>query len=170
MGKNTVNVTEIIGKYTNGEATLEETNQALKDAGSGITLVPGKNELTEEEIRGTTIGQYPDMANGWGLLDTGTGSYDKVEVRNGELVNCDCGQMKAIIIIAGRSYYVDGKKLVDEEPDYPEKEVTKLPVEPDMSRKPEMAGKTVTQKTQRGTFDVTYNEDGYAVKAVKVTQ
>ena len=57
MGKNTVNIAEIIGKYTSGEATLEETNQALKDAGSMVTLEPGKNELTEEEIRGTTIGQ-----------------------------------------------------------------------------------------------------------------
>lgn len=167
MGKNTVNIAEIIGKYTSGEATLEETNQALKDAGSMVTLEPGKNELTEEEICGTTIGQYPDMANGWGLLDTGTGSYDKVEVRNGELINCGCGTMKAMICMAGRWYYVDDTTLVDEEPDYPTKETKKLPSTPDMSRRTDLAGKTVTQSTSSGKYDVTYDENGYAVKATK---
>ena len=70
-----MSINEILMKYTNGEADLEKTNQALKEAGAKYHLDPGKNALTEAEIRATTVGTYPDMANGWGLLDTGTGSH-----------------------------------------------------------------------------------------------
>ena len=108
-----MDITAILRKYTSGEATLEETNAALKEAGSNMYLDPNKNKLTEEEIRATTIGTYPDQANGYGMLDTGTGSLDKVEVKNGQLVNCDCGSMYALCIIADRIYKVEGTKLVE---------------------------------------------------------
>lgn len=107
------NINEIIGKYTEGKATLEATNAALREAKSDLQLDPQKNTLTEAELRATTIGIYPDMANGWGLLDTGTGSLDKVEVRAGKLVTCDCGTMYAMVFIAGRTYKVQGVTLVD---------------------------------------------------------
>ena len=82
---------EIIGKYTAGEATLEATNRALEDAGAGFHLNPGNN--------------------GYGLLGTGTGSLDKVQVKNGQLVNCDCGNMYALLSIAGKTYHVRGRAL-----------------------------------------------------------
>ena len=104
---------EIIGKYTAGEATLEATNRALEDAGAGFHLNPGKNILTEAEKRATTVGYYPEQANGYGLLDTGTGSLDKVEVRNGKLANMDCGDMHALCIIGGKVYQVKGDTLTD---------------------------------------------------------
>ena len=107
------NITEIILKYTAGETTLEETNAALKEAGSGLSLNPEKNVLTEEDKRATTIGYYPDQANGWGLLDTGTGSLDKAQVRSGVLVNCDCGEMHALFSIAGKTYQVRGRTLTE---------------------------------------------------------
>ena len=106
-------ISDIIGKYTTGEKTLEETNAALKEAGAGLHLDPEKNVLNEADKRATTIGYYPDQANGWGLLDTGTGSLDKVQVKNGRLVNCDCGEMYALLFIAGRRYEVKGTVLVD---------------------------------------------------------
>ncbi len=109
------NITEIILKYTAGEATLEETNAALKEAGSGLSLNPEKNVLTEEDKRSTTIGYYPDQANGWGLLDTGTGSFDKVQVKDGRLVGCDCGEMPALYLIAGKTYRVKGAVLAEME-------------------------------------------------------
>lgn len=109
-----MSINDILMKYTNGEMDLEKTNQALKEAGATYHLNPGKNALTEEEIRATTVGTYPDMANGWGLLDTGTGSLDKVEVRNGRLVNMDCGQMYALCLIAGKTYKIRGTALVEE--------------------------------------------------------
>lgn len=42
-----------------------------------------------------------------------------------------------------------------------------LPERPDMSRREELAGMTVVQRTKGGIYDVTYDEMGYAVKAVK---
>lgn len=104
---------EIISKYTAGEATLEATNRALEDAGAGFHLNPGKNILTEAEKRATTIGYYPEQANGYGLLDTGTGSLDKVKIKDGKLVNCDCGIMYALVSISGRTYHVKGDTLVE---------------------------------------------------------
>lgn len=100
---------EILQKYTAGEMTLEQANAEL----SGIKLNPGKNILTEEEKRATTVGYYPDQANGWGLLDSGTGSLDKVQVKDGKLVNAAMGEAFALCIIAGKSYEVKDDTLVE---------------------------------------------------------
>ena len=43
-----------------------------------------------------------------------------------------------------------------------------LPKMPDMRRRKDLAGQVVRQKTRSGLYDVTYNEDGYAVKASRV--
>ena len=108
-----MNITEIIGKYTSGKYTLEEANEELKKCGSALRIDPEKNTITEEEKRATVIGYYPDQACGFGLLDTGTGTMDKVEVCNGQLIGCDCGEMYALYIIAGRTYHVQGRTLVE---------------------------------------------------------
>lgn len=104
---------DILCKYSAGESTLEEVNQALREAGADLQLDPQKNTLTEAEKCATTIGYYARQANGFGLLDTGTGSLDKVEVRNGRLVNCDCGNMHALCLIIGKAYPVQGDMLTD---------------------------------------------------------
>ena len=41
------------------------------------------------------------------------------------------------------------------------------PAAPDMSRRNDLAGQTVMQQTKTATYAVSYDEDGYAVKAVK---
>lgn len=102
---------DIISKYTAGEATLEMTNKALADVGAAFSLNPNKNILTEAEKRATSVGYYPDQANGYGLLDTGTGSLDKAQVKNGELITCDCGDQYALFSIAGKTYRVRGRTL-----------------------------------------------------------
>ena len=76
---------EVLRKYTLGEAGKDETNDALEELGSSLRLNPGKNELTDEDIRATTVGHYPEQANGYGLLETGTGSLEKVHVTAGVL-------------------------------------------------------------------------------------
>lgn len=43
-----------------------------------------------------------------------------------------------------------------------------LPKTPDMRRRKELAGQVVRQNTKTGVYDVTYDEDGYAVKAKRV--
>lgn len=42
------------------------------------------------------------------------------------------------------------------------------PKRPDMSRRMDLAGKTVKQMTTAGEFAVTYDEDGYAVESLRV--
>lgn len=106
--------TEIINKYTAGEATLEETNAALVELGAGIHLEPGKHELTAEESAAAKA-ETAANANGFGLLDTGTGTLDKVEVRDGHLVGCDCGEMYALCMIAGKVFPVKGAALTEAE-------------------------------------------------------
>ena len=92
---------EIIAKYTHGEASLEETNAKLREIRAGVSLNPKKHViLPGEEAR-------------FGLLDTGTGTFDKVEIKDGKLVNVDCGDMYALVILDGRTYRVQGNTLVE---------------------------------------------------------
>ena len=109
--KNEIN--DILSKYTSGEATLEETNAALEAAGINLRIELGKNKLTEAEIAETVVGETPAEANGMGLLDTGTGTPDKVRVENGKLVDNDVGEMYALCIIGGKVYHVEGNTLTE---------------------------------------------------------
>ena len=61
------------------------------------------------------------------------------------------------------------KQQEDEQGYLPATEEAKpLPKTPDMHRRKDLAGQVVRQKTKSGLYDVTYNEDGYAVKASRV--
>ena len=61
------------------------------------------------------------------------------------------------------------KQQEDEQGYIPATEEAKpLPKTPDMRRRKDLAGQVVRQKTKSGLYDVTYNEDGYAVKASRV--
>lgn len=93
--------TEIILAYTAGEKTLEETNAALKENGAGYHLNPGKNTIPPDEV-----GRY-------GLLDTGTGSLDKVEIKDGKVLGFDAGEMVAFVLFNGNIYRVQGDTLVE---------------------------------------------------------
>ena len=101
---------DILKMYSAGELTLDQANEALKD--KGFSLNPDKNTITEAERMDTVVGETPAEATGWGLLDSGTGSLDKVFVRNGKLVNCDMGEAFALCIIGGKSYEVKGDTLI----------------------------------------------------------
>ena len=48
----------------------------------------------------------------------------------------------------------------------PGEATVEVPDKPDMSRRQELAGLTVAQRTKGGIYDVTYDELGYAKKAV----
>ena len=107
-------ITEIIGKHTDGKATLEETNAALKEAGAGFHLDPTRNTFTGEELLATKA-DTAETATGWGLLDSGTGTLDKVQVKDGHLVNCDMGESYALCIIGGKTFIVKGTALAEKE-------------------------------------------------------
>lgn len=108
-------IEEILLDYTRGEKDLPETNEALKETGSGLILNPSRNEITEEEKRATTVGYYPDQANGWGLMDHGVGSTEKVHVVDGRTPDVNMGEEIAYVYIAGRKYRLLGDILADPE-------------------------------------------------------
>ena len=105
-----MNAYKILNQYSNGEISLEDANKALKEMNTGFYLDPTKNDLTAEEIKNGTAG----------LLDTGTGSFDKVQIINGELeyevnqVNPDgTVNMDAFVLMMGKTFRVEGKKLIE---------------------------------------------------------
>lgn len=111
-------INDIIKDYTSGKASVEETNAALQAAGAGFSFRPGQNTLTETEIREAVGGPMPQDADGWGLLDTGTGSLDKVRVTGGKLDHAvnqvlDDGitNMRAYVYIGGYTWEVYGDTL-----------------------------------------------------------
>lgn len=167
-----MSINDIIKDYTSGKASVEETNAALAAAEAGYHLAPGRNTLTEEEIRKTTVGTYPDMATGYGLLDSGTGSMEKVHVTNGVLdhaVNTvmqdGSTNMTAYVHICGKTYEVFGDTLGEVAEKKP---VETLPDKADLRRRTDLAGQTVEQRTKIGKFAVTYDENGYAVRSTRV--
>ena len=95
--------TEVINAYAHGELSLEECNARLKELGSAPLRSPLEPKIT------------PEMAaKGYCLLDTGTGSYDVVQVRGGELVDSDMGEMAAYVLLGdGKWHEVRGKKVMD---------------------------------------------------------
>lgn len=101
------NINDILTVYTQGFASLEQTNEDLKAADAGFHLDPGKNELTPEEIAET---RTCPVVEGWGLLDSGTGSLDKVQVLGGELLH-GMGDAFALLFIGGNRYKVHDTSL-----------------------------------------------------------
>lgn len=97
-------VEEVLRKYTLGEAGKDETNDGLKELGSPLRLNPDRNVITPEELAETRVGETPAEANGWGILDHGVGSLEKVHVVNGRTVDVDMGHEAAYVYIAGRKY------------------------------------------------------------------
>ena len=95
-----MNTIDIIKKYTAGESTLEDTNKALKDAGAAFHLEPGKNEIK------------PGEETTYGLLDSGTGTMDKVEVKDGKLVH-GMGDAFALLFFNGKKYEVKDTELIE---------------------------------------------------------
>lgn len=91
--------TDILRKYTDGQMSLQEANAALKECRAGFHLDPQRNYI------------HPGEKDLYGLLDTGTGTLDKVRVRDGKLSNADCGAMPATCTFNGKLYRVHGDRL-----------------------------------------------------------
>ena len=105
-------VVEALRKYAVGEMAPEEVNKFLDEIESDYHIDPGKTYFTPEEIMATKA-ESAETATGFGLLDSGTGTFDKVEVKDGKLLHCDMGESYALVIIGGKMFRVEGSKLVD---------------------------------------------------------
>lgn len=177
-----MDINQIINQYTKGELTPEEANAALKEAGAGYSFEPGRNTLTAEEIAETTGGPRAEDANGWGLLDTGTGSLEKVHVERGVLTGGAINQVKgdgsttmtAYVHIGGYTYEVYGDELGDEAPEEVpawvpdemplwavpwQEELSKYIPDVDMLHRPEYKNRIV----RKGQLRYRYDNSGDAV-------
>ena len=118
-------IEEILRRYTAGEyPTPEAVNQELKAAGSDVRLDPRRNVLTPEERAGTKVGETPASANGYGLLDSGTGTLDKVRVTGGvlategnQILEDGTVNLDLTVYIGGKRYSVRGRQLVTWRPE-----------------------------------------------------
>ena len=101
--------------YTKGEKTLEETNEALTERGSYLTLNPARNLFSAQELMETHVGETPDEANGWGIMDHGVGCLEKVHVVDGRTVDVNMGDEIAFVYMAGKRYRLRGDVLIEED-------------------------------------------------------
>lgn len=92
--------TDILRKYTAGELTTEQAIAELKVTGAKFHLEPGKNEIK------------PGEEGKFGLLDSGTVTLDKVEVKDGKLVH-GMGDAFALCYFNGKKYEVRGTELFE---------------------------------------------------------
>ena len=115
MEESKKNIQDVLGEYTSGEKTLEETNEALREMGSTLTLDPTRNLFSAQELMETRVGETPDEANGWGLMDHGVGCMEKVRVVDGRTVDVDMGEEVAFVYMAGRRYRLRGNVLTEED-------------------------------------------------------
>lgn len=102
-----MNNTEILNKYTDGTITLERTNELLTANEAGYIIDPNRNNITAEEAAAAvaSVENASDFSeiSGYGLMDTGTGSKDKVSVLNGKVTNAT-GEQMAIVFIGGHVF------------------------------------------------------------------
>lgn len=153
-------VDEIMQKYNSGEYTMEEANEKL-DGLDGV--VDGKYG----------VGFYLDAnkgkdCNAW--MDCGADTCEPIKVENGKVVKPTGMHPSYYIYYNGETYHVadDCVTLVKGAP--PKEESTKKPLptlQEAMKRDKTKAGKTVRTSTKSGIYDISYNDLGYATKAIK---
>lgn len=99
---------EIIKAEGNGEITIEKANEMLKEIGSKVKLVEGKNEITPVELAVTVVDDDPTKVTGWGHMAHGVGSPEKMYVENGKF-EYDTGFGKdahVVLYVKDRKYRV----------------------------------------------------------------
>lgn len=104
---------EIIKKHTAGAITLEEANELLKENGcGGLQLDPFKNVITGQEFMDTVVSDDPAKVTGWGLMNHGVGTPEKMHVQNGKL-DYDTGfyDGQAAFFIKGKIFTVNGDHI-----------------------------------------------------------
>lgn len=112
MGK----ATEIILSYSKGEITVEEANKRLAECTVGLRLDPMKNAITGAEMAQTHSDGTPAGTSGYGFMDHGIGTPEKMRVTAGKL-DYDTGfgigehDPSATLYIAGYVFDVVGDHI-----------------------------------------------------------
>ena len=112
MGK----ATEIILSYSKGEITVEEANKRLAECTVGLRLDPMKNAITGAEMAQTHSDGTPAGTSGYGFMEDGIVSPEKMHVTAGKL-DYDTGfdvkgnAPKATLYIAGYTFAVVGDHI-----------------------------------------------------------
>lgn len=104
---------EIIKQHTAGAITLEEANALLKkNECGGLQLDPFKNAITGQEFVDTVVSDDPAKVTGWGLMNHGVGTPEKMHVQNGKL-DYDTGFHgdTAVLYIKGKIFAVNGDHI-----------------------------------------------------------
>ena len=99
---------EIIMAEGKGEVTIDTANELLKELGSAVHLVEGKNEITPEEFAETVVSDDPAKVTGWGHMAHGVGSPEKMRVEKGKF-EYDTGfdmENHVVLYIKDRKYRV----------------------------------------------------------------
>ena len=110
MAKN-VDLEKVLLDYAHGEKNADETNEALKEMGSTLSLDPSRNVITAEEMAGTTVSGDLKTINGFIELDIGVGSHEKVRVIDSVLQGCDMGESYALALVGPLYWEVNGDKI-----------------------------------------------------------
>ena len=103
---------EIIRKYTEKAITLEEANQLLEENGSTVRLDLFKNAISGQEFAETKVNDDPVKVTGWGMMNHGVGSMEKMHIQNGKL-DYDTGFHgdTAVLYIKGKMFRVNGDHI-----------------------------------------------------------
>ena len=139
-------INEILKQWTDNEISTEEANKKLEELGAGFHLDPDKK--------------------GNALLDSGIGCKDVVNVVDGKLEGGPATY--CTIYYNGKAWHTEGDDPTLIEGEYPHAPAEPVQKELDMSRRSDLANTTQIQTLGHLKYEVTYNELGYAIKAVKV--
>lgn len=103
--------TDIVLEHSKGTISLEEANKQLAAIGSDLCLDPHKNSISGAEMAKTHSDGTPEGTSGWGFMNHGIGTPEKMHVEKGKL-DYDTGfdvignEPKAALYIAGYTFAV----------------------------------------------------------------
>lgn len=108
-----MNVTEILMAYSEGSIGIADANRMLEESKSGLKLDPYKNIITASEYLETHTSDDPTKCTGYGFMNHGIGTPEKMYVKEGKF-NYDTGfghGASATFYIGGKAFKVVGDHI-----------------------------------------------------------
>lgn len=108
-----MNATEILMAYSEGTIGIADANRMLEENRCGIKLDPYKNVITASECMDTHASENPAECTGYGFMNHGIGTPEKMYVKNGKF-EYDTGfghGASATFYIGGKTFNVVGDHI-----------------------------------------------------------